>query len=156
MPWRPIHSEDSQGQLKSGKGGKGGTVPARWELATAKTVYEAIGQYGEHHATQKGILSQDHQLKHQNRDEGGQATKAGCGYRVKQSGQKQQAEQARQAIEFRCARGDMPDTTIKKVEAGSSPRGEMGQKYLVAGKRVSMRLWSEAQVANSRLNRKGL
>ena len=29
----------------------------------------------------------------------------------------------------------MPDTTIKKVEAGTSPRGEMGQKYLVAGKR---------------------
>ncbi len=29
----------------------------------------------------------------------------------------------------------MPDTTIKKVEAASSPRGEMGQKYLVA------RLW---------------
>jgi len=35
----------------------------------------------------------------------------------------------------------MPDTTIKKVESGSSPQGEMGQKYLVAGKRVSMRLW---------------
>jgi quercetin dioxygenase-like cupin family protein len=35
----------------------------------------------------------------------------------------------------------MPDTTIKKVEAGTSPRGEVGQKYLVAGKRVSMRLW---------------
>jgi quercetin dioxygenase-like cupin family protein len=35
----------------------------------------------------------------------------------------------------------MHDTTIKKVEAGSSPRGEMGQKYLVAGKRFSMRLW---------------
>ena len=35
----------------------------------------------------------------------------------------------------------MPDTTIKKVEAATSPRGEMGQKYLVAGKRVSMRLW---------------
>jgi quercetin dioxygenase-like cupin family protein len=35
----------------------------------------------------------------------------------------------------------MPDTTIEKVEAASSPRGEMGQKYLVAGKRVSMRLW---------------
>jgi hypothetical protein len=31
----------------------------------------------------------------------------------------------------------MQDTTIKKVEAGSSPRGEMGQRYLVAGKRVS-------------------
>ena len=37
----------------------------------------------------------------------------------------------------------MPDTTIEKVEAGSSPRGEMGQKYLVAGKRVSMRLWTD-------------
>lgn len=35
----------------------------------------------------------------------------------------------------------MPDTTIKKVESGSSPQGEMGQKYLVTGKRVSMRLW---------------
>ena len=35
----------------------------------------------------------------------------------------------------------MPDTTIKKVETGTSPRGEMGQRYLVAGKRVSMRLW---------------
>src|SRR5262245_13598280 len=40
----------------------------------------------------------------------------------------------------------MPDTTIKKVEAGTSPRGEMGQKYLVAGKRVSMRLWVFAEV----------
>ena len=35
----------------------------------------------------------------------------------------------------------MADTTIKKVEAGSSPPGEMGQKYLVSGKRVSMRIW---------------
>ena len=39
----------------------------------------------------------------------------------------------------------MPDTTIKKVEAGTSSRGEMGQKYLFAGKRVSMRLWVEEQ-----------
>jgi quercetin dioxygenase-like cupin family protein len=37
----------------------------------------------------------------------------------------------------------MADTTVKKVEARSSPRGEMGQKYLVAGKRVSMRLWTD-------------
>ena len=37
----------------------------------------------------------------------------------------------------------MPYTTIKKVEARSSPCGEMGQKYLVAGKRPSMRLWSD-------------
>jgi quercetin dioxygenase-like cupin family protein len=35
----------------------------------------------------------------------------------------------------------MADTTVKKVEAASSPKGEMGQKYLVAGKRVSMRIW---------------
>jgi quercetin dioxygenase-like cupin family protein len=35
----------------------------------------------------------------------------------------------------------MSDTTIKKVEAATSPRGEMGQKYLVAGKHVSVRLW---------------
>ena len=37
----------------------------------------------------------------------------------------------------------MPDTTIKKVEADTSPAGEMGQRYLVAGKRVSMRLWMD-------------
>ena len=37
----------------------------------------------------------------------------------------------------------MTDSTMKKVEADSSPRGEMGQKYLVAGKSVSMRLWTD-------------
>ena len=35
----------------------------------------------------------------------------------------------------------MTDTTIKKVSASNSPKGEMGQKYLVSGKAVSMRLW---------------
>jgi len=35
----------------------------------------------------------------------------------------------------------MTDTTIKKVEAKSSPVGEMGQKYLAPGKSVSLRLW---------------
>ena len=35
----------------------------------------------------------------------------------------------------------MSDTTIKKVSASNSPKGEMGQKYLVSGKTVSMRLW---------------
>ena len=34
----------------------------------------------------------------------------------------------------------MPETTIKKVEANTSA-GKMGQRYPVAGKRVSMRLW---------------
>ena len=36
----------------------------------------------------------------------------------------------------------MPDTSIKKVQARFSPHGDMGQKYLVSGKRVSMRLWA--------------
>jgi quercetin dioxygenase-like cupin family protein len=49
----------------------------------------------------------------------------------------------------------MTDTTIKKVEAGSSPLGEMGQKYLTSGKRLSMRLWEaeppgEAKAASQR------
>jgi quercetin dioxygenase-like cupin family protein len=35
----------------------------------------------------------------------------------------------------------MTDTTVKKVSAAHSPKGEMGQKYLASGKRVSMRLW---------------
>jgi quercetin dioxygenase-like cupin family protein len=35
----------------------------------------------------------------------------------------------------------MADSTIKKVEAKSSPIGEMGQKYLASGKHVSLRLW---------------
>ena len=35
----------------------------------------------------------------------------------------------------------MPDSTLKKVQSETSPQGEMGQKYLVSGKRVSMRLW---------------
>jgi quercetin dioxygenase-like cupin family protein len=34
-----------------------------------------------------------------------------------------------------------PDATIKKVSSQTSPRGDMGQAYLVSGKRVSMRLW---------------
>ena len=39
----------------------------------------------------------------------------------------------------------MGDTSVKKVEARHSPRGEMGQKYLASGIRVSMRLWDEEQ-----------
>lgn len=35
------------------------------------------------------------------------------------------------------------DTTIKKVQSGQSPAGDMGQKYLVAGKRMFMRLWEK-------------
>lgn len=33
------------------------------------------------------------------------------------------------------------DKTVKKVSSKTSPKGEMGQKYLADGKSVSMRLW---------------
>ena len=39
----------------------------------------------------------------------------------------------------------MSDSTIKKVSSDTSPTGEMGQKYLVAGKSMAMRLWSQEQ-----------
>ena len=35
----------------------------------------------------------------------------------------------------------MTDTTVTKIDSSNSPRGEMGQKYLAAGKSLSMRLW---------------
>ena len=35
----------------------------------------------------------------------------------------------------------MKDSTVKKVSSGHSPKGIMGQKYLVSGKGISMRLW---------------
>jgi quercetin dioxygenase-like cupin family protein len=38
----------------------------------------------------------------------------------------------------------MSDTTVKKVDSRYSPKGEMGQKHLVSGRRVSMRLWEES------------
>ena len=39
----------------------------------------------------------------------------------------------------------MGDTSVKKVQSKHSPKGEKGQKYLVSGKRVSMRLWEDEQ-----------
>ena len=39
----------------------------------------------------------------------------------------------------------MSDTTIKKVSSPNSPKGEMGQVYLVSGKKVSMRLWRDEE-----------
>ena len=39
----------------------------------------------------------------------------------------------------------MSDTTVKKVSSSTSPAGDMGQKYLVAGKSVAMRLWQDEQ-----------
>jgi quercetin dioxygenase-like cupin family protein len=37
----------------------------------------------------------------------------------------------------------MSDKTVKVVSSQYSPTGTMGQKYLVSGKRISMRLWEE-------------
>lgn len=37
----------------------------------------------------------------------------------------------------------MADTTIVKVSSEASPKGDMGQVYLAAGKGISMRLWRE-------------
>lgn len=35
----------------------------------------------------------------------------------------------------------MGDSTVIKVNSQTSPKGEMGQKYLAVGKKLSMRLW---------------
>ncbi|HEV8482536.1 MAG TPA: cupin domain-containing protein [Blastocatellia bacterium] len=37
----------------------------------------------------------------------------------------------------------MTDTSITKVNSNYSPKGRMGQKYLAAGLKVSMRLWED-------------
>ena len=42
----------------------------------------------------------------------------------------------------------MTDTTVKKIDASHSPEGEMGQKYLVSGTRLSMRLWEKQKGAD--------
>lgn len=44
----------------------------------------------------------------------------------------------------------MTDSSVKKVEASASPIGEMGQKYLVSGKRLSMRLWEKEPAGNAK------
>ena len=37
----------------------------------------------------------------------------------------------------------MGDTSVTKVSSKFSPYGEMGQKYLASGIRISMRLWED-------------
>lgn len=44
----------------------------------------------------------------------------------------------------------MGDTSVKKVESRRSPKGEMGQKYLASGVRVSMRLWEDEPPGEAR------
>jgi quercetin dioxygenase-like cupin family protein len=41
----------------------------------------------------------------------------------------------------------MSNTKVKKVNSSSSPAGDMGQKYLSAGKNLAMRLWENEQPA---------
>jgi len=43
------------------------------------------------------------------------------------------------------AEPSVKDTTVKKVQSRLSPCGEMGQKYLVTGIHLSMRLWEKLQ-----------
>lgn len=44
----------------------------------------------------------------------------------------------------------MGDTTVIKVDARHSPRGDEGQKYLASGTRVSMRLWENESPAEKK------
>ena len=37
----------------------------------------------------------------------------------------------------------MHDTTVKKVQSATSPKGAQGQLYLAAGRQVAMRYWDE-------------
>ncbi|MCC8936265.1 hypothetical protein CI1B_47410 [Bradyrhizobium ivorense] len=39
----------------------------------------------------------------------------------------------------------MKDSTVKKVSVSTSPKGALGQTYLVSGKRLAMRLWDREQ-----------
>ena len=44
----------------------------------------------------------------------------------------------------------MSDSSVKKVSADHSPTGAMGQRYLVSGKAVSMRLWRDEQPTDAK------
>ncbi len=44
----------------------------------------------------------------------------------------------------------MSDTTVKKIDSSYSPKGSMGQKYLACGKHISMRLWENEEVKESK------
>ena len=44
----------------------------------------------------------------------------------------------------------MSDTTIKKVNAKTSPKGEMGQTYLVSGTSMSMRMWNAEEPSEAK------
>lgn len=37
----------------------------------------------------------------------------------------------------------MSDTTVKKVNVATAPKGKMGQRYLASGVRMAMRIWQD-------------
>jgi hypothetical protein len=39
----------------------------------------------------------------------------------------------------------MADKSVTKVDSKFSPKGEMGQKYLASGSKLSLRLWENEQ-----------
>ena len=44
----------------------------------------------------------------------------------------------------------MGDTSVNKVSSDYSPKGDMGQKYLASGVRVSMRIWENEPAGESK------
>jgi quercetin dioxygenase-like cupin family protein len=44
----------------------------------------------------------------------------------------------------------MPDTSVTKVEASHAPKGPQGQKYLAAGRALSMRLWENEPAGDAK------
>ena len=44
----------------------------------------------------------------------------------------------------------MSNTSVKKVQSEDSPKGEMGQTYLVSGKDVAMRLWEKEEPTDNK------
>ena len=44
----------------------------------------------------------------------------------------------------------MADTSVTKVSSDYSPTGEMGQKYLATGVKISMRLWEDEEPGESK------
>lgn len=42
------------------------------------------------------------------------------------------------------------DTTVTKIDSGTSPRGPSGMRYLASGKTVSMRIWDREEPTDNK------
>lgn len=49
---------------------------------------------------------------------------------------------------------DEVDTTVKKIDSRFSPKGKLGQKYLVSGKNVSLRLFENESVGEKQSSKR--